>query len=265
MTLAKNTKKETAILAFPSPEDWNNIVHDLKLTKTQVEELEVVIRYVIATIETFRAGTDNLPQRRVRVAALNRLEEALGRVQSEMTRSKDLLNHFLPNNTVEFIGKSFTFTAIGQAVKKNVFPIQADYAIQSMLERNNFITLADLENHFSNDRIALGFQYGGEILRHFIDVIYADLKTWVELQRYDTGGRPVKTFRNVIIRRLAEASELIVGKRATTTPGGKFAELCIAVLPACGFSSEGIEKAIERVLEKTNGNKKTKKRQKHKA
>ena len=181
-----------------------------------------------------------------------------------MTRSKDLLNHFLPNNTVEFIGKSFTFTAIGQAVDKDVFPIQADYAIQNMLDKNNIITLADLENNFSNDRMALGFQYGGEILKRFIDVIYADLKTWVELQRCDTGGRPPYIFRNFMIQRLAARSFFIVGKHATTTAGGKFAELCIAVLPACGFHSKGIEKAIEAVLEKMNG-KKRRKRRKRKA
>jgi hypothetical protein len=61
---------------------------------------------------------------------------------------------------------------------------------------------------------------------------------------------------------MAEMSPEIIGESATTTAKGKFAELCIAVLPACGFSSEGIEKAIEAALGRTNVGKR-KERRKH--
>ena len=124
-----------------------------------------------------------------------------------------------------------------------------------MIEKHNVISIADLENQFRNDRRHLGLKYGGEILKHFTDVIHADFKSWVELDRLNEGGRPADIYRRYIIRRLAQRAPFIIGKRATTTHGGAFAKLCIAVLPACGFRSKGIEKAIEAVLGKMSGEK----------
>jgi hypothetical protein len=112
------------------------------------------------------------------------------------------------------------------------------------------MTMEDLEAYYCNERVVLGYQHGGEILKHLIDVVHADLKSWVERDRLNKGGRPASIFRQYIIQRLAERAPLIIGKRATTTAKGRFAELCLAVLPACGFHSEGMEKAIEAVLRK---------------
>jgi len=100
------------------------------------------------------------------------------------------------------------------------------------------------------------------ILAHFIDQVYMPLEKWVALDKLNKGGRPPKLYRQFMIQKLAERSSWIVGRQATTTPKGKFAELCIAVLPACGFDSEGIEKAIEGVLGKMKGLQRTKRRKK---
>lgn len=218
---------------------------------------------MLADIEKYLIKRKEFP-RETLVPALKRLEKALGRVHHEMMRSKHLVDNFLPSKTLEFIGTSFTFSAIGKAVAKDVFPMDPDGAIQSMVERNKYTTTADLESHFYNDRMALGYKYGGEILKHFIDVIYADLKSWVELDRRNRGGRPADIYRQYMIQQLAARSPSIIGQEATTTAGGKFEDLCVAVLDACGFCSTGIEKAIAAVLKKMNGKNDTK-RVKHKA
>jgi hypothetical protein len=258
MTSAKNTKADiearASRLAFPAPDDWKNIVHDLRLTKIQRKELEITIRHVLRTISSRPAR----PRRGILVAARKRLERALNGVRCEMARSKHLMNYFLPSKTPEFIGTSFTFTAIGQAVGKDVFPTYDDYVIQSMIDRQEFVTMAVLENQFYGDRMALGYQYSGEILKHFIDVIHADLKAWVEADRSNTGARPADIYRQLMIWQLAARAPWIIGEEATTAAKGKFVGLCVAVLDACGFSSEGIEKAIPAVFGKMNGKSRTK-------
>ena len=54
MTTAKKTQaneeSKAAILSFPKPDDWKNIVRDLKLTTTQERELEITTRHVLANI-----------------------------------------------------------------------------------------------------------------------------------------------------------------------------------------------------------------------
>ena len=101
MTLAINTKEETVIFAFPEPGDWKDIVLDPKLTKTQERELEITIRHVLANIESYQVVKNKLPSRGELVAALKRLEKALGRLQYELKSSANLMEHFLPHNTVE--------------------------------------------------------------------------------------------------------------------------------------------------------------------
>jgi hypothetical protein len=291
MTLANTPHAESeataVILAFPKSDDWKNIVHHLKLTTTQARELEITIRHVLADIDSYRLAKSKAPPRKVLVAALRRMEKALAVVQAEMERSEHLMKHYLPSNTLEFIGKSFTFTAIQQAVTKGVSAPIFEHGIHGTIGKNGptrgsgsfpaasipatphasnerrsrrsrrplwtgSTTMEDLEAYYCNERVVLGYKHGGEILKHFIDVIQADLKSWVELDRRNKGGHPANIFRRYIVQRLAERAPLIVGKRATTTAKGKFAELCIAVLPACGFGSKGIEKAIEAVLAKMN-------------
>jgi hypothetical protein len=74
MTPAKNTKADiearASQLVFPVPEDWKNIVHDLKLTKNQEQDLKLTIQHVIADIGRYREQ----PQRDPHVAALKRPE-----------------------------------------------------------------------------------------------------------------------------------------------------------------------------------------------
>ena len=51
MTTAKNPEAKNEakdfVFAFPKPDDWKNIVHDLKLTKIQERELEITVRHVL--------------------------------------------------------------------------------------------------------------------------------------------------------------------------------------------------------------------------
>jgi hypothetical protein len=176
-----------AQLTFPASDEWKNIVHDLELAKAEERELEITIRRVLADIERYLIKRKELP-RGILVAALKRLKKVLGAVQDEMARSGELMTNFLPSKTLEFIGESFTFTAIGQAVAENVFPARLDHEIQDMIEKTNSITMADLEKYSRGDRVALGYKHGGEVLKHFIDVIHADLKSWVEFDKRNTGG-----------------------------------------------------------------------------
>ena len=57
MTPVSNTKADmearASKLAFPTSDDWKNIVRDLKLTRAQERELEVTIRHVLSDIDKY--------------------------------------------------------------------------------------------------------------------------------------------------------------------------------------------------------------------
>jgi hypothetical protein len=58
--------------------------------------------------------------------------------------------------------------------------------------------------------------------------------------------------RDLVLEKLAENSEAIIGKPATATAGGSFIRLCDSVLRALGLSAEGVEKAVEHKLRSLN-------------
>ena len=158
------------------------------------------------------------------------------------------MGYFLPNDTLGYIGRSLTFSAIGEALGENVFPQHLDSLIGQMVADGKQITMAALEQEGISKREVLGLQHGHLILKHFIDAINAPLKKWLEIDKLNKGGRPPQMARTVLIHRLAEAAPDIIGKRAPVAATGAFVTLCSLVLPACGLSAKGVEKAIPPIV-----------------
>jgi hypothetical protein len=58
--------------------------------------------------------------------------------------------------------------------------------------------------------------------------------------------------RALVLDQLIKSSNAIIGKEATSTPGGKFVDLCDAVLRRFGRSTEGSAKAVAAALKRRN-------------
>jgi hypothetical protein len=108
------------------------------------------------------------------------MEEAFRGLQLELNRSAGLMIDFLPFDTLERIGNSLTFTAMGEALGKNVFPRNTTIFIDGRPAKANQITMATLDDHHASQRRALGLNHGHTILKHFFESIYAPVKQWVE-------------------------------------------------------------------------------------
>jgi hypothetical protein len=164
------------------------------------------------------------------------------------------MEHFLPNDTLAFIGQSLTFSAASEVLGRSVFPKKCDLEINRMQAQRERITLESIEAFSRPMRETLGLKHGHLILAHFIERIHAPVARLVELKRSDEGGRPADAARNYLIYQLAEAAPDIIGKPATVATTGRFVGLCTAVLVACGLPEAGIEKAIPPVVRKLRAN-----------
>jgi hypothetical protein len=176
------------------------------------------------------------------------MEKSLRRLQYECRRSAKQMEFFLPHETLAYIGRSMTLAAIGEALSENVYPKNFDIQLERMGIEGTPITLETLEERTLPKREALGLKHGHRVLTHFVDQIYAPLEKRIELDRLHKGGRKPQLARKHFIRELARSAPDIIGKRATVSTTGRFADLCFAVLPACGLSSEGVEKAIPGIV-----------------
>jgi hypothetical protein len=109
--------------------------------------------------------------------------------------------------------------------------------------------MAQIEERLAPHREARGLEHGGEFFTHYIERINKPMKHWIELDRLNRGGRPLKNLaRDLLLFRLAEAAPAIIGRKATATAGGRFVQLCEAVDMACGLEDRGIERAVEKAI-----------------
>jgi hypothetical protein len=248
-------------IVFPEPEVWNSIVRELDLSATQRNELEITLRHVVADVAFYRSEKDKEPERALQTTRLKRMERALGNLQGEIDRSIHLMGHFLPHDTMAHIGRSFTFSAIVGALGEEVRPsssvdVRMLSDFRSLLAKENQISVLALDEPTRPRREALGLTRGHQILKHFIDAIHAPLKKWVELDKLNKGGRTPAMARKYLIYCLACKAPGIIGKPATISTSGPFVRLCALLLPACGLSARGIEKAIPPIVRQVRAERK---------
>jgi hypothetical protein len=235
---------------FPEPESWANIVRDCKLTHAQANKLEVTLKEALDDIDRYYLKLQNRPSRDVLVKHLKRFEKALKRLLNECQRSAKLMEFFLPFDALGFIGQSLTFSAMSEALGKDVFPKNYDVQFKFKRSRGKRITLASVEQGTRPMREARGLNHGHLILTYLIERIHGPLEKWIELDRLNKGGRNPDAVRRHLIYRLAEAAPAILGKAASVSTTGKFVDLCSAVLVACGLPESGIAKAVPAVVKR---------------
>ena len=241
-------------VSFPDPESWANIVRDCKLTDAQANKLEITLKEALDYIDSYYSKLQNRPSRDVLLKRLKLFEKALKRLQNECQRSAKLMEFFLPSDTLGFIGASLTFSAMSEALGRDVFPKNYDFQIQVKQSQGKRITLASVEQDTRRTRGALGLNHGHLILTYLIERIHGPLERWMELDRLNKGGRKADPVRRYLIYRLAEAAPAILGKAASVSTTGKFVDLCSAVLVACGLPQSGIAKAIPAVVKQLRAN-----------
>jgi hypothetical protein len=97
-------------------------------------------------------------------------------------------------------------------------------------------------------RIGLAKERTSRLLNALAHTLNEPLARFLEVERQNKGGTPDKLYRNYVIQELIPIYETVHGKSPTTTPGGGFATMCELVLGAIGIETDGLEKAVGRVL-----------------
>ena len=239
-----------AAIKAPSAEEWTDIIHDHKLMPAQERTLKDVLDSALADLWGYRQKLRNEPDHVLLARRLKKFAKTLGGLRDECGRSVDLMQHFLPHDALAYICQSLTFSAMSQAVGRDVFPRHLDLKIERMRASDKRITLEFLEQDTRATRQALGLKHVNLLLTHFIERLHSRLVRWIELERQNKGGRPANAVRGYLIYRLAEAAPDIIGETASISSTGTFVDLCTAVLVACGLSETGIAKAIPGMVSK---------------
>lgn len=100
-----------------------------------------------------------------------------------------------------------------------------------------------------------GLLYGSRILQAYLEEVLQPITLVVDEPSADHGGQEPNFVRHHLIKLLQETFRDILGRKAAATANGPFVRLVNAVFLACGIETDGIEKAIERVIHPTDKSK----------
>jgi hypothetical protein len=247
----KSSKTKTTTgphLKIPAQETIKEIVADLRLSEDQAVVLEFVVKNTLADVLLYQLVRSREGDRDELIRDLIELEKRLGRVISFLEGRTNLLQEILPTAVLDEFGELFSFTSIGRALGKDVFPENPHLLMKYLKDRKLPFGLAPAEAFFARKRADLGLLHGDALFLHVLRLIHAPLKTWLAAKAADKGGRPRSAERRFIIERLAKAAPEILGSEPTASVTGLFVQLCERVLTACGFAEDGIDKAVISVL-----------------
>jgi hypothetical protein len=249
-TTEASDRPPSQAFTFPSPEEWSGLVRDLKLEPGQEHELRLTLHHVDEDLKNFRMRFDDKQPRKELVRRLKRVAKALSALDDEIQRWHKTMTDFLPFDTLETIGLTMSYSAMEAALNEQIPSRDVKGVVERLRVGDAAVRIAEIEERFDYQRKAIGLKRGPELLAHLIESINRPIKSWLELDRCNHGGRPSNVTRDYLLFRLAESAREILGDKPTTTANGPFHRMCGYVFPACGLDAEGLEKAIERTLKK---------------
>lgn len=105
-----------------------------------------------------------------------------------------------------------------------------------------------LEAGFTSARCYITAQRATKTLRGLILALSAPLGEFLNMERQAKGGTPAKLYRNHVIARLAPVYRQLWDKQPTSSPNGKFVQLCEHLIDLIGLDSNGTDQAVVRIL-----------------
>src|SRR5262245_865057 len=233
----------------PSGENVTAIARKLDLTERQKRALRVFTDDFARDVEARAREHEHRPLSRKLAKRLKRIEKVLRKIHQEVQNCGDLLDYLVPDDIGDRLGAQLTFSAISEAVQEEKTPLNFDVFRQVVAERDGGLTMSALEKIFEFQRRTLGVMHGPILFRRMINDLYFPFRRWVEADKESPGPKP-KFFRKLVIQRLVASSVDIIGKKASSSPGGRFTSLCAEVLTAMGLSTDRVKKAVKAELRK---------------
>lgn len=211
---------------LPSKERFEKLCKNLKLDEDERGELAAVIyRAHVDLKEIFRAKMSDDERKRLMLqlrkfqVSLDQLLKMLGVKAKEIAKFKDDL-HFAHG------------TPEGMAAASKMIR-----AVTGRRARN-----------MNQSRAPSTMPFGAMDLGHQLMMVKSAIDSLLEARALDRGGPNPDVTRNYLALALGRSSKEIIGRRATATAKGRFADLVREVLLTCGLSDSGVEKLVERTV-----------------
>ena len=237
-------------LKVPTNAEFLELATDFHLSPRQAWFLEMGVKETLADIRSYQIVLARMPSRDERHAEVKdriKFEALMGNLVSFLESRPGFLEKILPNETLEELGESSSFTGISRALRRNVLPKEGDL-LKNYLQGDVPFNIASAEAFYARDREDYALRHVTRLLLYYLGLAREPNGRWLAAKAANRGGRPAGFERRELIATLIEAAPDILGREAPMSVGGQFMELCERVLTLCGFDEKGIDKAVLAVL-----------------
>jgi hypothetical protein len=242
--------QESVFLRLPDAAAWAALAKKHELSTEQARELQETLEQAVRELEHHMGQKINIAGRAALVARLKRVERLLRALAKELRTKPSELNLILPPETLEYIGRCFTFTQAGDALGKDMFPSSVDVTLEAARLKKRRLKIRDVEDMSLVARQSLGLRHGGDLLEHFVYAVHEPIGDWLEANSTAKAGRSPEMVRQHLVYWLVLMAPEIIGKPAPVSVTGRFVNLCSDVFVACGLSASGLTKLIPRMVVK---------------
>lgn len=243
-TTGRKSKQDGVCL--PDEPTLADIARQLHLSPNQTHHLRLTLQHVHADLDAYHANPVQADRREL-VRRLKQVETAFAVLDDACSRHAKYIGRF-PSDFLEEAGAILTFSALNNALGRNVTPRHVETAVRDHFAAGEALSIETVDALTLASRQSMGIKHGAEVLPAIIQRLHAPLRKWVELDKLNKGGRSANLARRYLVTRLAEAAPEIVGRKASRAQTGPFVRLCEVVLPACGIDADGVEQLVPRIV-----------------
>jgi hypothetical protein len=217
-----------------------------KLLWDSVHQIVREIQEHAATME-YRAKGRNRQQVNAYIRRLNRLLQQLNDHLLECDQNADSVIRRLLGNR---LGVLLSHAAVANLTGITPTRELSVHIWDSLEERPRSEIYPALDKELASTRSLVTAQRATKTLRGLILVLSAPLGEFLELERQVRGGKPAKRYRNHVIARLAPVYRQLWEKQPTSSPEGKFVQLCEHLIDLIGLDTDGTDQAVVRILKR---------------
>ena len=238
-------------LRLPTPEEREEIARQFGLDG---KKQKILFRALLQTMRDLEAYQANRDQRPVKVKGLVALAAAVKCFRTALDEISDKvdLGDIMPNALQEELGGMVTLSTLEELLPRNRSKGIIAIANQKYKSADEAETIQTIESLTLGDRKTLGLLCGDEVLRKVIDLTDQAIQQFASEVRANKNGRPRAFERDFVIKCLVEVYPEILDKPLPISTMGPFVDLCHMVLKSCGFTENGIDKAVYRVVAQMN-------------
>src|SRR5215469_10689100 len=233
----------------PTKADQDEVARNLDLSSAQAATLWGAVRQIVHDIQTdqsFRSKQLDGPARKKWLTKSIKAFDGLS--QHLSGPSNPDMSHLLRSTLWPTLGALLSHDGIERLLGA---PIRFNLSGHELGERifaEREIDVADIDRLTLSARSSAAERAGPKLLHGLLQELVAPLRRQLALEKADKGGHPERRYRNYVIQQLIEVYEQLYDKKATSTPGGEFANLCAQILTSIGLDEEGLDSALGRLF-----------------